>query len=825
MRYPFRICILLTVIFALKCENTLSAGQQPKVDTPSGNRIAKLAKLHFQKEKEPILPAERKLFEAAEIGEVPHFRESDSIRADRLVWLCTDKQALASMSHRGVRFSGGNVQGDFDLDWVTITFPLAFVNCGFSGDISLRFANLMDLNLSGAKIQALRADSLHVKANVSLRFGFQALGEVRLVNAKIEGCLDCENGKFLNEQGTALSCNDAEISGATFLRSGFHSEGLVDMMGAKIGSDLDCAEGSFFSRQGPAISCFDARIAGNLELWKAKVGGQVDFSGATIDGEVNCAEGQFAAHQGPVLSSSTAKIGGRFICVDALIFTSTGDAIRSDSARFGSDVVMHGLCTNGTVRLRNATVNGTLDIVGGKVSSSDDFALEANSVTIALSALFRDGFVADGGIDLGHGKILGDIDCANGQLYRNAKRGFALAANSVYVGHNLLLDKEFYADGEVLLKGATIDGDLICTEGKFSNDGANTETPNALDATGVKIAGSASFDKRFGAKGRLLFANSNIGRDLVVKDVSEPEKMDLDLRFTKVGTLLCAKNSWPKKGGLHLHGFIYDEIDTDARPGDAELLEQWIACGESEVQQSEENENGPSSGWISASVLNAHPVSNLQSNVHKVSHEFLSQPYEQLAKILREMGLETAAVKVMITKNAREGDDDIFQDLAAIEHDRLSVSGGWVKGQYANLAKDCGRFAWDFCWYKGLGKLIDYGYHPWHALIVSFMIIVLGRFIFIHAYRTGFIVPDSDSAWERITGWTHASPRRLKDDYPKFNAFVYSLETFVPLVKLGIGDKWVIPGGAVRWYLWIHILLGWVFTTLWVGGFTGLIKS
>ena len=204
MRYPFRICILLTVIFALKCENTLSAGQQPKVDTPSGNRIAKLAKLHFQKEKEPILPAERKLFEAAEIGEVPQFRESDSIRADRLVWLCTDKQALASMSHRGVRFSGGNVQGDFDLDWVTITFPLAFVNCGFSGDISLRFTNLMDLNLSGAKIQALRADSLHVKANVSLRFGFQALGEVRLVNAKIEGCLDCENGKFLNEQGTHL---------------------------------------------------------------------------------------------------------------------------------------------------------------------------------------------------------------------------------------------------------------------------------------------------------------------------------------------------------------------------------------------------------------------------------------------------------------------------------------------------------------------------------------------------------------------------------------------------------------------------------------------
>ena len=69
-------------------------------------------------------------------------------------------------------------------------------------------------------------------------------------------------------------------SGATFLRSGFESEGLVDMMGAKIGSDLDCAEGSFFAGK-DLLFPVSMLIAGNLELWKAKVGGQVDFSGAT----------------------------------------------------------------------------------------------------------------------------------------------------------------------------------------------------------------------------------------------------------------------------------------------------------------------------------------------------------------------------------------------------------------------------------------------------------------------------------------------------------------------------------------------------------------
>jgi hypothetical protein len=30
---------------------------------------------------------------------------------------------------------------------------------------------------------------------------------------------------------------------------------------------------------------------------------------------------------------------------------------------------------------------------------------------------------------------------------------------------------------------------------------------------------------------------------------------------------------------------------------------------------------------------------------------------------------------------------------------------------------------------------------------------------------------------------------------------------------------------VLRWYFWLHIVLGWVFTSLWVAGFTGLIRS
>jgi hypothetical protein len=100
---------------------------------------------------------------------------------------------------------------------------------------------------------------------------------------------------------------------------------------------------------------------------------------------------------------------------------------------------------------------------------------------------------------------------------------------------------------------------------------------------------------------------------------------------------------------------------------------------------------------------------------------------------------------------------------------------------------------------------------------------------------------------------------RDKELYPKFNAFIYSLETFVPLVKLGLDEYWMpnanrgqdlhilrrkrtgevrLPstreagklsalkvGSLLRCYYWFHITAGWVLTTLWVGGLTGLLKT
>jgi hypothetical protein len=75
---------------------------------------------------------------------------------------------------------------------------------------------------------------------------------------------------------------------------------------------------------------------------------------------------------------------------------------------------------------------------------------------------------------------------------------------------------------------------------------------------------------------------------------------------------------------------------------------------------------------------------------------------------------------------------------------------------------------------------------------------------------------------------------------------VYSVETFVPLLKLGVGEHWApnanlgLPlctgvlvkigfpsnyGSLLRYYMWLHIILGWILGTLWIGGLTKLLKT
>jgi hypothetical protein len=166
------------------------------------------------------------------------------------------------------------------------------------------------------------------------------------------------------------------------------------------------------------------------------------------------------------------------------------------------------------------------------------------------------------------------------------------------------------------------------------------------------------------------------------------------------------------------------------------------------------------------------------------TNTFYAQPYQQLATVLRERGYEDEATTVMIEKNV-------------------------AQSHFTT------RFSLSWWWYNAFGWFINYGYRPVRAIWFSVGFILIG---WIFSSSRLF------SPTDKVNAYVNESTV-LDTAYPKFTGFIYSLETFIPFLKLGVADYWHPTGGALRVYFWIHIIAGWILTTLLVGALTGLIKT
>ena len=117
--------------------------------------------------------------------------------------------------------------------------------------------------------------------------------------------------------------------------------------------------------------------------------------------------------------------------------------------------------------------------------------------------------------------------------------------------------------------------------------------------------------------------------------------------------------------------------------------------------------------------------------------------------------------------------------------------------------------------------------------------------IFSNAYHYGVMHPSKERVYlhdcytgqmSSCKGWStfdrrwSGEPIHLPADYPEFNSFVYSVDTFLPIVDLHQENYW-LPRGDGDWgwffrlYLWLHIAVGWLLSTVAVFGLTGLIRK
>ena len=414
-----------------------------------------------------------------------------------------------------------------------------------------------------------------------------------------------------------------------------------------------------------------------------------------------------------------------------------------------------------------------LGIAGARISGEMDFSYLKIDKPITIFECY----IPDG------------IDASNSNLRSldlRASRTGAVTADVATVGGDLELQFGRYANLSIFR--TRISGSLDLSGAHVS--GADTDSISAQEA---RIGGDAEFDQGFATDGTVDFRLARIGQSLSFKDanffgasvngldagraqISGPLYWDgikhtqqtvLNLADTTAQAIYDDRESWPAAGNLDVNGFVYNAIIGGPATA-AERLE-----------------------WLARQPVGYRP-----------------RPYRQLAQVLREEGRDDGAVEVLIAQRVAQRR---FGNLSAPER------------------------AWNLM----LDATIGYGYDPLRALWWIGGFVILGTLLFDAGYRLRVITPTEPSAYQSFEQ-SGDTPRH----YPPFNALVYSLENFLPVVDLHQGMFWrpnprhpararaaqssagsgTVTATLLRWYLWMHILAGWILTPLLFAGLSGLIR-
>ena len=214
----------------------------------------------------PLRDAEQKALEACRTGNAAIFNDGElpkkkpaqqqRIRADFLRFLCIGGDADTPMHERGISVIGAWIEPDpeecaLDLDSCVLPRRAGLFDCWFAGTIVLMDASGGSINLDGSCVADMTADRIALTGDLFLRNGFRATGEVSLVSATIDGNLDCSGGSFEDEDGSALSCDNATITGALFFRNIKSLKGNVRLASTKVGTLMDDA--ASWHKGGPYI--------------------------------------------------------------------------------------------------------------------------------------------------------------------------------------------------------------------------------------------------------------------------------------------------------------------------------------------------------------------------------------------------------------------------------------------------------------------------------------------------------------------------------------------------------------------------------------------
>jgi hypothetical protein len=386
--------------------------------------------------------------------------------------------------------------------------------------------------------------------------------------------------------------------------------------------------------------------------------------------------------------------------------------------------------------LLGVNITGQLICRGAKLTGKDNDgnALLADGMKAGGDVLLDQGFTAAGAIRLADADITGQLNCRGAKLTGKDNDGNALVAFGMRVGADVLLDQEFTAAGSLSFQSVHVGGSVELRPAALAGSGQV-----ALDAAGAQITGELAWAPDSQVAGQVNLEGTTVG-DLV--DDWGKGRPD---------------GFWPTGGQLRLDGLTYARLGGDQQATAEQRLE-WIR---GQYRRS-------AAGWLG----------------------FVSQPYEQLAKIYRQTGKDSDARKVAIARRVH------LRRYGSLT--RYPKAGNWF-----------------------MDKTIKFGYHTWRAALGLAVVFVAFLVMTLFAQHHHAIVPVSN-----VVG-VHPVPvaSQCTPSYPCFYPFGYAIDMVIPVINVHQADFWRLNGWGWVVGSWTAIVLGWASVTLLVVGYTGLVRQ
>ncbi|MBU2865542.1 hypothetical protein [Pacificibacter marinus] len=474
-------------------------------------------------------------------------------------------------------------------------------------------------------------------------------------------------------------------------------------------------------------------------------------------------------------------------------------------------------------KLKLALVGGVNCELGELPNAPDDWAtpnptrhIRADVLRYALTRPKDARDAAEYGVAISGAVISGELDLLDCTIHGNAAFMLCRFQNPVYA-HRAVFLKHLSLMGSHLpaffAEQTITGGDLTCSDVIFGvEDGVGldlrgAEIKNSLFlnrcvATAMVDLVGAKIGKTFECSGATFSARS--GNTLHLQEIEIKAGFHfrdiksvvgrLDLTSAKIGTLVDDPESWGKVTDLILDGFTYDQIGGDTSSTDYKARLRWLKTSDNTVEK------------------------------------FRPQPYNQLAKILHEMGHERDAREIKVALAGKLKAQDRKERV-------IKPNGNWGVG-VASAWRDLNNAAL-WIWHVTSLRFIGHGYKPENAIAVLLTFILFAWGAADQAWKAGDFAPNSalilnSDDWRALSNAPNQAQAWgetvVGKDWESFSPVAYAADIVIPIVDFGQTQAWAPstnrgPWGATLWWMrWAFTAAGWIISALGAAAITGVIR-